>query len=396
MKTMFIIFILTGVFHCQIQAQEKIELFGYFESQYMGTAIKEQFYQLQTNKLRVDLKSQLSEKVSFGANFDYITYHGKIQWDIPEFLPHQISQSVPEPLREIYRLPFNDRNFLDNAFIKIAFQYFDLTVGKQQISTGTGYVWNPTDVFNIKDLFDPTYEQPGHNAARMDLPIGSRYTMTALYAPDENWQNSTKLIRFKGRIARFDYALLGIEKGWRFHNYTQFDFQLQNFTEFPEKRQLIGVSTAGEIVSVGLWAEYGYNQMEVTENFHELVIGGDYTFDFQTYVMVEFYQNSLAKNDYRQYDLNDWMRMLTNEQKSMTRNQLYGFIQHPVTDFITLGTSTIYSVSDQSLSLIPTLNYSLAQNLEVLAYLNFNFGREGTVYSKSTGNGGMLRARLYF
>ena len=31
-------------------------------------------------------------------------------------------------------------------------------MGKQQISLGTGYVWNPTDVFNIKELFDPTYE----------------------------------------------------------------------------------------------------------------------------------------------------------------------------------------------------------------------------------------------
>jgi coproporphyrinogen III oxidase-like Fe-S oxidoreductase len=122
----------------------------------------------------------------------------------------------------------------------------------------------------------------------------------------------------------------------------------------------------------------------------------DYTFDFQTYFMIEYYRNTLGKTNYKQYELNDWMRQFTAEQKTISRDQLYTFIQHPVTDFIDLGASSIFSISDKSLAVVPTLNYSFSENMDIMAYLNFNFGREGTVYSKISGNGGLLRARVYF
>ena len=91
-----------------------------------------------------------------------------------------------------YRFSFSDQTFLDNAYVMIRMKYADLIVGKQQISLGTGYVWNPTDIFNIKDILDPTYEQPGHNAIRLDIPIGTKYNLTGIYSPDDTWKNSTK------------------------------------------------------------------------------------------------------------------------------------------------------------------------------------------------------------
>ena len=127
-------------------AQDSVELFGYFESQAMGAYIKNEFLLLYSNKLRVDLKSSLSEKVTFAANFDYITFHGKTEWNILDFLPSEVTAEVPAGTESFYVLPFSNRHFLDNAYLKLSFKSFDLTVGKQQISLGTGYVWNPTDV----------------------------------------------------------------------------------------------------------------------------------------------------------------------------------------------------------------------------------------------------------
>ncbi|HEA65166.1 MAG TPA: hypothetical protein ENI02_03400 [Candidatus Aminicenantes bacterium] len=377
-------------------AQDSIELFGYFESQATGADIKNEFLLLFSNKLRVDLKSSLSEKVTFAANFDYITFHGKKEWDILDFLSSDVIAEVPPGMETFYVLPFSDRHFLDNAYIKLSFKSFDLTVGKQQISLGTGYVWNPTDVFNINELFDPTYEQPGHNALRLDVPLGSRYTLTTLFSPEDTWKNSAKLIQIKGRISHFDYSLIGIEKVWRFHDYTQFDFVNMNFLELPGKRKLLGASTAGELLGLGVWAEYAYNWMENSEDFYELVVGTDYTFNFQTYMMVEYYRNTLGKTGYEQYNLNDWMRMITLEQKAISRDQIYVLIQHPAADLLSVGISTIYSISDNSFALVPTLNYSLSDNVEVFAYLNINFGKEGKVFGKNMGNGGVIRARVYF
>lgn len=377
-------------------AQDGVEIFGYFESQIMGTKLKNDFIQLYSNKLRVDLKSSLSENITFAANFDYITYHGKTKWNILDFLSPSIISTVPQGMESFYILPFSNRHFLDNAYIKLAFKHFDLTVGKQQISLGTGYVWNPTDVFNIKDVLDPTYEQPGHNAVRLDVALGSAYTLTALFSPEDTWEDSAKMIQLKGRISHFDYSLIAIEKVWRFHDYTQFDMENMSFLEVPEKRQLLGASTAGELLGLGVWAEYACNWMANSQDFYELVAGADYTFDFQTYVMVEYYRNTMGKTDYKEYNLNDWMRLLTAEQKAISRDQIYVFIQHPATDLLNIGLSTIYSLSDNSFALVPTLNYSLSDNVEIMAYLNINFGKEGTSFAKNLGNGGLLRARVYF
>ncbi len=377
-------------------AQDSVDIFGYFESQAMGTAVNNEFLMLYSNKLRVDLKSSLSDKVTFAANFDYITYHGQTRWNILDFLPSDAVAEVPPGMEDFYVLPFENRHFLDNAYIKLSFKHYDLTVGKQQISLGTGYVWNPMDVFNIKDVLDPTYEQPGHNAIRLDVPIGSMYTVTALFSPEDNWENSAKLIQLKGRISHFDYSLTAIEKIWRFHDYTQFDFDSMNFLELPERRKLLGASTAGELLGLGVWAEYAYNWMEISEDFYELVVGTDYTFDFQTYLMIEYYRNTLGKTDYTQYNLYDWMRLLATEQKAISRDQIYLFIQHPATDLLNIGLSTIYSLSDNSFALVPTLNYSFSDNVEIFAYLNLNFGSEGKVFSRKMGNGGLIRVRVYF
>lgn len=377
-------------------AQDGVELFGYFESQIMGTKLNNDFIQLYSNKLRLDLKSNLSKNITFAANFNYITYHGKTKWNILDFLPTDAVAEVPPGMEAFYVLPFENRHFLDNAYIKLSFKQFDLTVGKQQISLGTGYVWNPLDVFNIKDVLDPTYEQPGHNAIRLDVPLGSMSTVTTLFSPEENWENSAKLLQFKGRISHFDFSLNAIEKTWCFHDYKQFDFASMNFLEMPERRRLLGASTAGELFGLGVWAEYAYNWMKISEDFYELVVGTDYTFDFQTYLMIEYYRNTLGKTDYKQYNLNDWMRLLATEQKAISRDQIYLFIQHPATDLLSIGLSTIYGLSDNSFALVPTLNYSLSDNVEIFAYLNLNFGSEGKVFSREMGNGGLIRVRVYF
>jgi len=379
-----------------LPAQEKIDLFGYFESQFMGADIQDEFIQLYSNKLRIDLKFTPSDKITFAANFDYITYHGKTLWNILDYLPATVSEGIPEEMRVFYVLPFNDRKFLDNAYIKLALRFCDLTFGKQQISLGTGYAWNPTDVFNTKDLLDPTYEQPGHNALRADVPIGGSTTLTALYAPGEDWKDSARMVQLKTRISRFDLALIAVEKRWRFHDYTKFDAAAMDFQGLPERRRLIGAATAGEILGVGVWAETAFNDMETTKDFYELAVGMDYTFDFQTYVMAEYYRNTLAKTDHRDYGLNDWMRLMSFEQKALCRDQVYVLVQHPAGDFIQVGLSSIVSLTDGSLVLAPMFIYSFSDNVEMLAYLNFNLGEEGKANAKNMGNGGLFRIRIYF
>ncbi len=389
-----------------------LEWSGYYEPQYMGLKIKDNVYNLMSNKLRVDLDRDLSDRVSFGANFDYITYHGKTEWNILDFLPDHITSRVPEIIRPYYKFNFGDmvqnigpmfvarpdRIFLDNAYIRMAFKKFDLTVGKQQLSMGTGYTWNPTDLFNTKDVLDPTYEQPGHNAIRLDIPLGNRFGIVSYISPDEKWKNTAKMLKFKGKVGHFDFSVLGIQRYWSYTDYIQFE------TGGLYNRTLIGGDFAGELFGLGIWSEGGYNFMDHKQGFKpeevkdhwELVFGSDYTFQSGMYIMAEYYFNSMARSNWEKYTLNNWMWMLTSEMKTISRQQVFGLIQYPFTDLITIGSYTIYSVSDQSAAFVPMVQYSLFEDVDLTIFGNIYTGAEGSAYAGNMGNGGLARLRVYF
>ena len=43
----------------------------------------------------------------------------------------------------------------------------------------------------------------------------------------------------------------------------------------------------------------------------------------------------------KHYDLNDWMRYFAAEQKAISRDQIYLFAQHPVTELLNLGFTSV-------------------------------------------------------
>ncbi|MGB2989608.1 MAG: hypothetical protein WBC98_06580, partial [Candidatus Zixiibacteriota bacterium] len=161
-------------------------------------------------------------------------------------------------------------------------------------------------------------------------------------------------------------------------------------------RRLLGGDFAGELLGLGACGEGAFNFVADFEDFWELLIGGDYTFDSQLYLMLEFYHHSLGKSDYRDYDLNDWLRFFNQEQKSLTRDQLYCLLQYPITDLIKVGGSTLVSLSDGSIALVPTVLYSFQENIEFTLIGNVNVGREGKAYGSSQGRSLLLRGRVYF
>ncbi len=370
---------------------EQVELFGYYEPQFLGVAINRGFAQLITNKLRVDLESADIKNIRFAANFDYVAYHGTTEWNLLHFVPDDIANEVATGLFSRYRFGYTYRDtiFLDNVFMKIAFPKFDLTMGKQQISLGTGYVWNPTDLFNYKSFSDPTYEQPGHNAIRADIPITNKFNLMLLYGPEKDWAASTKLARIKGGLGHFDFSAVFIG---RIEEPTPFFIYIAN----DYKRQLFGGDFAGELLGLGVWGEFGYNKVENNDNFSEIVSGLDYTLDNGTYILAEYYHNERAKSDYRDLTLLDWLRFLFAETKTISRDNLYLYADYPLTDLIHINNSIVGSLSDNSFALVPGLNYSFRENVDLDVFVNFNTGGDNKAYTSEQGQSGLLRMRIYF
>jgi hypothetical protein len=369
----------------------QVDIYGYFEPQYTGIYLDTAYYQTTYNKLRIDLNSTAVKNTEFGANVIFLHYFGATSWNVLDFLPGDITAAIPPDLYPYYQFSFNDTLFLDNVYVRLNFHRLACTVGKQQISLGTGYFANPIDALNTKDALDPTYEQPGHNAIRLDLYLANRMNVMVLYTPIAfDWQNSGKLVRAKLGLGHFDFSITGYE-----YQHTVTDFY--TFEQTPEQRRLIGADVVGELLGLGVWAEGGYTYIEDNDNdFYEFITGCDYTFESGLYTMLEYHHNSLGKSAYTEYDLNDWMRFFTGEQNSIARDQMYGLIQYPLTDLIMIGGSVIFSISDQSAALVPIVKCSLHENVELTLMLNAYIGEEGKVFSEKIGNGGFIRANVYF
>ncbi|MEE9554242.1 MAG: hypothetical protein V3W18_08095 [candidate division Zixibacteria bacterium] len=368
---------------------QELEIFGYYEPQYSGLSLDNKYIQLISNKLRVDLSSVMSNNIEFAANVDLITYHGNTNWYIPDFLPRSIADSLRILPPGFLTVLYKDTLFLDNVYVKFPIGRFDITAGKQQISLGTGYVWNPTDLFNYKSLIEPAYEQPGHNAFRIDMTLISRYNVSFIFDAGETGERSTKFVRLKGGLGHFDFSGVFIET-----IYEPIDYR--TYTYKSMYRRLYGGDFAGELLGLGIWGEGGYNDFTLHDNLWEIDFGVDYTLDNELYVLAEYYYNGFGKDNSDDYDLNDWMLLFTGEIKSISRENLYIYADYPLTDLIHLNNSIVFSISDNSAAFIPGFYYSFAENLDINLFMYINTGKPSTAYSDELGQSGLIRLRYYF
>lgn len=375
---------------------QQVELSGYYEPQYLGVFVNNGSASTFSNKLRVDLQSEQYDNVQFAANFDYINYAGMKTWNLLYFVPDSIAYTVGRLNYDFFRFTYEDTIFLDNAYARINLPRFDLTVGRQQISLGTGYVWNPTDLFNYKSITDPTYEQPGHDAFRVDVPLSLNSNFMALYGLEKDWDSSTKLARIKGRLGHFDLSAIFIdmiEKTSELRQGFVYDYY---YVTNDARRRLFGGDIVGELLGLGVWGEFGYNRIDNESNFSEINIGFDYTLDNGTYILGEYYHNERAKSDYKELNLNDWLRYLTADIKTITRDNMYLYLDYPLTDLIHVNNSVVGSLNDYSLALIPGVNYSFQENIELQLFITLSLGEDLKSYTNEQGQSGLLRMRIYF
>ena len=108
---------------------------------------------------------------------------------------------------------------LDRAHLRIAFERADVTVGRQAVTFGKAWFWNPLDVFLPfgSTQFDRDYK-PGVDAVRADLPLGDFSGATLVGVPGraqsgaapagggDAWYRSALVARAFGNARGWDAA----------------------------------------------------------------------------------------------------------------------------------------------------------------------------------------------
>ncbi|KPJ60186.1 MAG: hypothetical protein AMJ46_07635 [Latescibacteria bacterium DG_63] len=362
------------------------ELSGYYQYQLTAGAIDREAYVQDYNRLRLDISAQAGERASFRGDYVYQTFNGRTALPLDELLPPAIFEQLPPDAPSTYE--FENEHYLDNAFLSFYAGRFMIRVGKQQLPWGTGYAWNPTDLFNVKSLVEPTYEKRGVDAGAIEIPFHTAGSIRAVFAPHGTIEQTARLLRIGEHFGRYDIsATIG-----------QLHEERRNFltgTTSAERRRLLGGDFAGELFGLGVWGEGAYNDWERSDDYAQLVLGVDYTLENGTYLLGEYYWSERGRLRREDYTVQEWLELLFGGRKSLARNYLFLYTSYPLTELIDLSAYGVGNLDDRSLVLIPSLSYNIAENVDLLFNLNLFSGDEASEFG-SADHLGFLRVTAYF
>ena len=379
----------------------QVDWFGYLESELDHYSFGDENYNFGYLKTRLDMETRPATSVLVAANINIQQYVGRREWNLLDFLPKEIWQPIYQPdylPDSLWKteLPFvyNDTLYLDNAYLRASFNNLDMTLGKQPLSLGTGYAWNPVDVFNQKDPVDPTYDNTGIQSLRLDAPITSRGGVSLIVTPAEDWESATKYLQIKSGLGSFDFTLNWAEysEPYRWWNYVVYAGQPETTTKY----QSYGGSTVGQLLGAGIWAEAWHKQQSAFDKkaFWEVVVGADYTFTNGWYILKEYFVNEQGAAE-KNLSFFDYMNYFDGGTHSLMQHYDFLYSLYPISDFVNLGIFVLTNLDDNSAMISPQLEWSLFENGTLSFWYSFASGKSDSEYGYQ-GDGWRLRLRTYF
>ncbi len=391
MKKSYFIIILTISLVAGLFAET--DFYGYFEGEADLIKMEDTQIYFGYNKFRLDLNSFPSDNITIGANVIFKHFDGTTLMNFMDFVDKSYYPVFPNNLGGLDTLSYfpyelADTLFLDNIYLEFHHQLFDLTLGRQQLPSGVGYTWNPTDIFNQKDMMDPTYENQGIDAIQIQIPYKSLFTFRGILQPENKWKRTTQYYEIKSLLGNFDISLLYAQ---------QIDMSTDQFFQANYfKRKMGGFNAEGDLFGFGVRTEIAINEIDNdTDNLkYEYIIGGDYTFENSLYTMVEYYHNDFGVKA-EETTFFDYTAFFSWERKSLNQNYLFGMAMYPITDLIDGAFFGIYNFDDQSIVINPQIVYRIYQDVELTFMGNLFFGEESDEFGYQD-IGGRIRLRAYF
>lgn len=266
-----------------------------------------------------------------------------------------------------------DRFYLDYYKDKL-----HATLGRQRVAWGTCWVWNPTDLFNPKNVLNFDYEElPATNALRFQYYTSPVTKVDVTYQPAKDPNNQ---------------ILAGL---WSMN---QWNYDINLIAGVRFKKWLGGFSWAGDILDAGFRGEVLVSQApnqpdtnSIYQQFGEsslsswdkpivsISLSGDYTFPNTFYIHTEmlFINNGKKSNTLLFQEEAISLGMLT-----AARWSLYQEFAYEITPLLRSTIYAIFNPDDKSYVIVPSLSYSIITNLDLYVIGLFFEGDPLTQYGE--------------
>jgi len=237
---------------------------------------------------------------------------------------------------------------IDRALINYTNGNWDITLGRQRVNWGVNLIWNPNDIFNTYNFLDFDYEErPGSDAIRVQYYLGgfSKIEVSAK----------------KGR-SRDDYIVATMYK------FNKWSYDLQLLTGIYQKDWVIGAGWTGNIKNAGFKGEITYfvpyERSVNSKNVLSTSISIDYGFKKGLYINGSILYNSTDSERSKSIKTLAYTNL---SSKSLMPFEFSGLLQlaKEFTPIFKGTLNTIYSPTNQSVIIMPSLGYSLSTNWEL-------------------------------
>ncbi len=328
------------------------------------------------NKLRLDMEQHPADKVGLYATLEAKAHFGKINWLLSDFLP------VAAQFDTTFQM--QDSLSAEYLYAVLNFDRTIVTLGKQPLALGTGYVWNPTDIFNKKDMLDPTYELTGVPSLRMQY-TGRLCELDLIAQPITDGRSASVYFSGKTRLQHFELTALIAQRS------------LESVSGV-ETYSGYGGTTVGEFLGLGVWAEFLTNRLDNSDVFKsEWAAGFDYTFESSFYCMFEYYHNDRGStystiDGYSPAGVFDY---LSGFNRALASDYQFVMLQYPMGDLHSMSLWGILNLDDNSYIIAPQISLSLFEDVDADISLFLFQGSSNTEFGAQQ-IGGRFRIRLYF
>lgn len=294
---------------------------------------------------------------------------------------------------------------------------FQFRLGRQKYAIGTGYGWNPTDLFNPLKILDPTYEPEGIDSAFLSYSFGDDHEISTFYSfgtPLEEKagpgiRRGGYQLMMKTHTEVLDMAIHYTEAN---RNRTDHEGLVSGSVSsdeatIPVRWRLLAAGVSSEIGGFGLHAEGGHAWLNLEEkadqlpedifakNHSRFLVGIDYTFENELYLVLEYYQEGQGNTSPDEYTLNDRLAYLSGERGTIGRDNLFVGAKYPIADMTSIELYHIINANDPSVIVNPWLVWAAGEDFTVKFSAQIPVGKEDSSLGQ-TGPSAFAHIQLNF
>ncbi|MCU0344304.1 MAG: hypothetical protein MUE91_03370 [Ignavibacteriaceae bacterium] len=330
--------------------------------------------------LRLNTKWYATESLTAALEIRFRAFYGESVERIPNF--SELIQTKHD-FAELDAILWESEKSLgyieaDRLWIEYIKDNLQATLGRQRVAWGTCWVWNPTDLFNPKNVLNFDYEElPATDAIRVQYYTSPVTKLDFTYQPAKNPENQILAGLWSLNESDYDINLIA---GMRF------------------KKWLTGFSWAGDILDAGfrgeilvsqapnepdtnsIYGQFGQSSLSSWDKpLVSIALSGDYTFQNTFYIHTEILYNNNGKSS---NTLLFQEEALLLGMLSAARLSIYQEFAYDITPLLRSIIYGIFNPDDKSFVVVPSLSYSIITNLDLYLICLFFDGEPLTQYGE--------------